>query len=64
MVNTKNDFLFGSDGRTLAPMMPPFITTREQAYRTAAWIKTMAIMLPTEDEENTFEEIEEAIRNS
>lgn len=63
MIRTDNDFFFGSDGRSIAPMMPVVITTREQAYRTAAWIKLMAVVLPPGDGD-TFEAIEEAIRNT
>lgn len=66
MIRTDNDFLIGSNGRTMAPMMPLVITSREQAYRTAAWIKTMAVMLPHEegDDGPSFEEVEQAIRNT
>lgn len=63
-MNTSNDFFFGSDGKVLAPMVPVMIRTREQAYRTAAWIETMSFILPHEDEEATYEEIREAVRNT
>ncbi len=63
-MNIQNDFFFGSDARTLMPTMPVIIKTCEQAYRTAAWIEVMAVILPHEQEQNTFEEIREAIRNT
>lgn len=65
-INTMNDFLLGSNGQEIGPMIPMIITSREQAYRTAAWIKLMGEMLPHEDEDEhpTFEQVEEAIRNT
>jgi hypothetical protein len=64
MTQTQNDFLLGGNGEALQPILPIVIRTREQAYRTAAWIKLMGVILPHEDEESTFEEVEEAIRNT
>ncbi len=63
-MNTQNDFMLGSDGQTLSTIYPVVIRTQEQAYRTAAWIETLAIILPHEAEEGTYEEIREAIRNT
>lgn len=64
-IRTDNDFMIGTDGQKLAAMRPVNITTREQAYRTAAWIEVMAITLPTEsDDPPTFEDIREAIRDT
>ncbi len=63
-MRTDNDFFFGSNGKTLTPMKPVVITTREQAYRTAAWIEAMGVILPHEDETATYEEIREAVRNT
>ncbi len=63
-MNIANDFWFGSNGKTLTPMVPVVIETREQAYRTAAWIETMGVILPHEDEEATYEEIREEVRNT
>ncbi len=63
-VNTANDFAFAGGGDVLIPLLSVKITTREQAYRTAAWIETMGIILPHEEEEATYEEIREAIRNT
>lgn len=64
-IRTTNDFMIGTDGRQLAAILPVNITTREQAYRTAAWIETMAVTLPTEtDDPPTFEQVREAIRGS
>lgn len=62
--STKNDFFIGTDGTKLAAVLPVAITTREQAYRTAAWIELMGITLPREEQENTYEEVREAIRNT
>ncbi len=63
-MRTDNDFMFASDGERLAPMLVVDIRTREQAYRTAAWIETMGFILPHEDETATYEEIREAVRNT
>lgn len=64
-VDTSNDFMIGTDGQKLAAMLPVNIVTREQAYRTAAWIAEMAVTLPTESEEPpTFEQVREAIRST
>jgi len=61
---TSNDFMFGGNGSQVAPLLPLVITTREQAYRTAAWIKAISVILPHEEQEHTYEEIEEAIFNT
>jgi hypothetical protein len=44
--------------------MPVYITTKQQAYRTAAHIKLMATLLPDELGEHSYEEVEEAIKNT
>jgi hypothetical protein len=64
MARTDNDFWIGSNGRTLAPTLPIVIGTKQQAYRTAAWLKAMAVVLPDEDEASTYDEVEEAIQNT
>ncbi len=64
MVETNNDFMFGSNGKEMMPIFPVVIRTRQQAYRTAVWIEVMGIILPNEDEASTYEEIREAIRNT
>ena len=64
VINTANDFLFGWDGQTLQPVLPVIITSRDQALRTAAWLKTMAVIFPGGEVDQTFEEIELAIRNT
>jgi hypothetical protein len=61
---TKNDFLFASDGQTIAPILPVVIKTRQQAYRTAAWIKLMGYGLPDEDVASAYEQVEQAIENT
>lgn len=66
-IRTDNDFFLGTDGRQAAPMLPVVITSREQAYRTAAWIKLMGSTLPSENPYEptvTFEDVEEAIMNT
>ncbi len=63
-MNTANDFAFAGGGTQLVPIFPVVIKTREQAYRTAAWIEIMGITLPHEEDEATYEEIREAIRNT
>lgn len=61
MTRTDNDFFFGSDGQSLQPFTLVVVTTKQQAYRTAAWIKLMGEVLPDEAEPSTFEEVEQAI---
>ena len=65
-VNTKNDFLFGSNGKEIGPLLPPVMNTRQQAFRTAAWISTMAMILPEEtgQEGVSFEDIQKAVMNT
>ncbi len=60
-MNTANDFAFAGGGTQLVPIFPVVIKTCEQAYRTAAWIELMGMTLPREEQENTYEEIREAI---
>jgi hypothetical protein len=65
MVSAQNDFLFGSNGKEVASMFPVVITTRQQAYRTAAWIKLMGSVLPNDGPDTSeYDEIEQAIANS
>jgi hypothetical protein len=63
-INTINDFLISTNGDNLVPLLPVNITTKQQAYRTAAWIKTLAIMLPDEDPATEFDDVQQAIRNT
>jgi hypothetical protein len=63
-IETKNDFFFTSNGKTLYPQFPVIIRTKEQAYRTAAWIKAMAEVLPSDGTNYTFTEIYGAVINS
>lgn len=63
-IETINDFLIVSRGKTLAPLMPILITSRQQAFRTAAWIALMGEMLPNEEVASTFDEVSTAIRNT
>lgn len=65
-IETKNDFLIGGNGEHLSAMLPVHITTREQAFRTAAWISALGMMLPSESDKEgpSFEEVREAIFNT
>lgn len=38
--------------------------TKQQVYRFCAWALAMSEVLPDEDGEHTFEEVQEAIKNS
>lgn len=63
VVCTDNDFAIGvQGGRKLAPMLPMVITSRQQGYRTAAWIKIMSMRLPDEEVASTYDEVEQAIK--
>lgn len=62
-VDTQNDFLFGMSARRLHPLMAVEITTREQAYRTAAWIIEMGHLLPAESQV-TFDQIHRAVQGT
>lgn len=64
MPKTTNDFFIGSNGKTLIPLFPIQITSRQQAYRTAAWLKVLALTIPDDGTGDTYETIEEAINNS
>lgn len=61
MINTRNDFFFGIGNKILSPGVPIQIKTRQQAYRTAAWIYFLASFLPEEDPASSFEEIRKEI---
>lgn len=67
-ISTINDFMISSNGERLAPLLPVMISTREQAYRTAAWLKTLGEILPSEAGDDSdgpsFEDVEQAIRNT
>lgn len=64
-IDTANDFMFGTTGTEMSPMFLPRITSREQAFRTAAWIEIMGQVLPSEtDEEVTYDDVREAILNT
>jgi len=63
-VITDNDFAFGSNGITLAPLIPVRIETKQQAYRAGIWIKLMGEFLPDEPVASTWEEIQNAIEGT
>jgi hypothetical protein len=62
--DTSNDFMIGSNGVAIGTLLPMVITSKQQAYRTAAYIKLMAATLPDEPGDHSYEEIEEAIKNT
>lgn len=62
-VRTDNDFLLGANRGGIVPLAPVRIQTRQQAYRTAAWIEAMGEGLPEEDPASTYDEIRSAIRS-
>lgn len=63
-VDATNDFLYGARGKVLVPTVIPICRTKQQAYRTAVWLKNLAEILPDEEVPSTFEEIDEAVRNA
>lgn len=67
-IRTDNDFLIGTNGTNLAAMLPVHISSREQAFRTAAYIAIMGESLPSEDgggiDRVTFEDVREAVLNT
>jgi len=63
-INTTNDFMIGGNNDYLTPLFPVKIATKQQAYRTAAWIKLLAEVLPDEEVGSSYEEIETAISNT
>lgn len=63
-INTRNDFLLTSAGAMIAPMAPIRISTRQQAYRTAAWIQLMGDTLPDDGSEASYDDVLLAIANT
>lgn len=67
-LETKNDFMIAYAREAGRPIVYPYlgvrITDKQQAYRTAAWLKHMADSLPDDGTEATFEDIETAIANT
>lgn len=63
-INTMNEFGLGMQMKTIRPIAFPQFETRQQAWRFAARLKLMAEALPEEPMDHTFEEIENAIKNS
>lgn len=65
IVNTTNDFCVGhSMVMGVFPTAFPACTTRQQAYRLAAWYVSLAEMLPDEKQAHSFVEILAAIQNT
>jgi len=66
-IDTSNDFLIGSTGNNLSAMLPVHITSREQAFRTAAWIALLGYGLPSENPGEShveFEDVKRAIEST
>jgi len=61
VVNTANEFGLGLQMNTIRPIAFPQFTTKQQAYRFAAWLVLMAEMLPDETLDHSFLEIGAAI---
>lgn len=65
-VNTANDAFWGSNGESIAPIVPAVFYSRQAAWRAAAWLVVMAIVLDEEPDQEgvTFEQILEAIKET
>ena len=63
-VNTMNEFGLGGQATAIRPIRFPEFTTRQQAWRFAAWLKLMAETLPDEVADHSFSEIEDAIMHA
>jgi hypothetical protein len=63
-IHTYNDFMMSSNGTSVINLLPLRIETKQQAYRTAAWIKLMGEMLDDEDPATSYEDVETAIANT
>lgn len=63
-LDTTNEFLLSAyaGGSTIAPAFHPKFSTRQQAYRFAAWLETMAETLPEEPGKATYDQVRAAIR--
>lgn len=61
---TDNDFMLGANSVGMVPGLPVVICTRQQAYRSAAWIKLMGEVLPDEDPASGWDEVHDAIANT
>lgn len=64
-VNNLNEFGLGVQMNVIRPIRFPEFTTRQQAYRFAAWLITMAeVSLPQEPGEHELDDILRAVQNS
>lgn len=66
-INTGNDhFLGGNSSMGIAPTLTgtPVFKTKQQAYRFAAWLITVAMILPDEPGEHSFDDVLQAIRST
>lgn len=63
-INTMNEFGLGLQMKTIRPIAFPQFTTKQQAYRFAAWLVFMAESLPDEMLDHSFLEIADAIKNT
>jgi len=71
-IDTTNEFLLSARsahpglgmGAYITPQLLPKFSTRQQAYRFAAWCALMAEALPEEPGQHSFEDIARAIANT
>ena len=73
-INTDNEFLLGLTRRGLHTEagkpcirpsdLVPYFTTKQGAYRFAAWLVSMAEMLPDEPGAATFEDVLKAVQSA
>lgn len=63
-VSTANDFIMGWNGETMGFMLPVDISTKQQGYRTIAWIETLLRFMPDEPGNHTMEQVREAVSNT
>jgi len=63
-VRTDNEYALAAGRGQLIPLMSPKFTTRQSAYRFAAWAVSMADYLPDETPASTWEEVLTAVQST
>lgn len=58
-IETTNDFLVGTCGDEITIMRPPFLLTKTEALRFAAWLVALA-----EEDDGEFATVLEAVRST
>lgn len=61
-IETVNDSLIASNGGRLTSVIPLNISTRQQAYRAAAYLVSMAVGMPDEEKASSFEDVLSAVQ--